>query len=202
MNTLTNSKIAIVHDSSLISDSKFLNNDVGSVLKNLNKRNKGVNYNEEKKKLIIDNKYYQCELNLDVIFFDGCNLQIEDKYFSNVKINNFEGLIIYWNANNLKRERLSRLLDYFSASKPLCSIILFEEDRSFLTSLCEFQNFIEFSIDNNLEIITNIKDFDNLDEDDGVGALGMSLQSCLWSNAKRKIENKLSDKPQKDIKRL
>jgi hypothetical protein len=53
---------------------------------------------------------------------------------------------------------------------------------------------LEFAIDKSCEIISNISDIKNIDEDDGLGALSISLQSAMWSCAtmKKKNDNKVN----------
>jgi len=42
---------------------------------------------------------------------------------------------------------------------------------------------VEFSIDNNFEIIAGITNFECVNDDDGIGALNISLQSNSWSSS-------------------
>jgi hypothetical protein len=53
---------------------------------------------------------------------------------------------------------------------------------------------LEFAIDKSCEIISNISDIKNIDDDDGLGALNISLQSAMWSCAtmKKKNDNKVN----------
>jgi hypothetical protein len=48
---------------------------------------------------------------------------------------------------------------------------------------------VEFSIDNNFEVIAGIGEWDEHNEDDGLGALNLSLQSNTWTSAVMKSKN-------------
>jgi hypothetical protein len=77
-----------------------------------------------------------------------------------------------------------------------CMIIAFYEDRAYLNSFSEFHNFVEYTLDNNFEIIASISNYEDINEDDGIGALSVSLQSNTWSSARMKdkiIKNEISD---------
>jgi hypothetical protein len=155
--------------------------NISSIFKNIHKLNKGIQYIENESHISIDNKYYTCQLNISI-------KTIREDFGENN-----EGVIIYWKADNLNTDRISQAINSLK-KKPSCLIILFEEERSFLSSLSSFEEFVGYSIDNNLEIIAGIRDFENVDEEDGIGALNMSLQSCHWPNSIMKKMKKLEDK--------
>lgn len=177
----TAKNILILHDDHI---GQQITEKISSIFTNIHKLNKGIKFIDNEKQISIDNKYYTCELNISIKTFR------EDYGEHN------EGVIIYWKAEDLSNSSTDKLLKAINSfsKKPCCLIILFEEERSFLTSLSNFEDFVGFSIDNNLEIIAGIRDFENIDEDDGIGALNMSLQSCHWGNSIMKNQKKIQEK--------
>lgn len=175
---IKNTKIVVYHDPTYKSQSE-VEKKLSILFSNLNKLSKGIKFQEDKDALVlnIDNKYYNCYLQFEI-----CSIYKNENTQT-------EGIIFYWTSNNLSYDKLQSILNS-NSNKPNFIVIVFEEERGFMSSLSGYEDFIGFAIDNNIEVITSINTTD--DEEEGVQALNMSLQSCHWSNSELK-NNKVAE---------
>jgi hypothetical protein len=173
-----NSALIILFDDYICTREEFIKR-VFSAFSLFNKIQKGICFEESTQSIKIDNKYYKCELKITLESYSGFIKHSQ----------NCEGLVILCDKTHLDTERLGEIIQN-SKQKPNLGIILFQESRSEVSSSNKYENFVGMAIDNNFEIITDMSNVDEINEDDGIGALNMSLQSSHWANSTLKKEEK------------
>ena len=142
----------------------------------------------------IKNKYYTCDLHFEI--FSLTQLK-------KINLKLYEGIIIYLDQVSIKN-KIFENCDFGNDFQ--CGIILLDDVRDDLFNLPEFSNFIGNSLDKHFEVICGCEDLNTYDEEDGPGALNMSLNSVSWNNVinnnepKEKAKNQETKEPKKATK--
>jgi len=197
-----NSKILILYDELQFS-SEVVKEKINNIFKaieshNEDKNNKKKLFHKEKNAIIsLNNKYYTCDITYEI---DSIN-KIDDKDLSL-----YEGIILFFEETSIKNKIFSDKSHHFKDDHNYSScIIIFEEDRDDLQNAELFDEFIGQTIDKHFEVICNCENLKEFNEDDGIGAINLSLHSTQWKGSKpaeTKKENKSNEKKedQKDNK--
>jgi hypothetical protein len=142
-----------------------------------------LNLNKVNNSIILENKYYKCEI--PFILNPISNIE-------KIELKSHEGIIIYLTQNSIKNKIFSNISQLISENDNYSScIILLDESREDLSIMKEYENFISEILDKYFEIICDCKNEDFY-EDDGFGALNLSLHSSQWSSS-QKNNNKKED---------
>ena len=189
-----NSKILILYDELQFS-SEVVKEKINNIFKaieshNEDKNNKKKLFHKEKNAIIsLNNKYYTCDITYEI---DSIN-KIDDKDLSL-----YEGIILFFEETSIKNKIFSDKSHHFKDEHNYSScIIIFEEDRDDLQNAELFDEFIGQTIDKHFEIICNCENLKEFNEDDGIGAINLSLHSTQWKGSKpaeTKKENKSNEK--------
>ena len=189
-----NSKLIILYDELQFS-SEVVKEKINNIFKaieshNEDKNNKKKLIHKEKNSIIsLNNKYYTCDITYEI---DSIN-KIDDKDLSL-----YEGIILFFEETSIKNKIFSDKSHHFKDDHNYSScIIIFEEDRDDLQNAELFDQFIGETIDKHFEVICNCENLKEFNEDDGIGAVNLSLHSTQWKGSKpveTKKENKISEK--------
>ena len=189
-----NSKLIILYDELQFS-SEVVKEKINNIFKaieshNEDKNNKKKLIHKEKNSIIsLNNKYYTCDITYEI---DSIN-KIDDKDLSL-----YDGIILFFEETSIKNKIFSDKSHHFKDDHNYSScIILFEEDRDDLQNAELFDQFIGETIDKHFEVICNCENLKEFNEDDGIGAVNLSLHSTQWKGSKpveTKKENKISEK--------
>ena len=140
-------------------------------------------FNKVNNSIILENKYYKCEI--PYILNPISNIE-------QIELKSHEGIIIYLTQNSIKNKIFTNISQLISENDNYSScIILLDESREDLSIMKEYENFISETLDKHFEIICDCKNEDFY-EDDGFGALNLSLHSSQWSSS-QKNNNKKED---------
>ena len=186
-----NSKILILYDeyqfSSEIAKQKITNIFKAIESHNEDKNNKKKLFHKEKNSIIsLNNKYYTCDITYEIISLN----KIE-----NIDLSLYEGIILFFEETSIKNKIFSEKSQHFKDEHNFSScIIIFEEDRDDLQNAELFDQFIGETIDKHFEVICNCENLKEYNEDDGIGAVNLSLHSTQWKGsknveAKKEIKN-------------
>lgn len=167
---IQNSYVQIIYDGDYITQEKA-NEQIERILDNLTKLDNGLKYLQDFK-VEINNKYYRAYLELKL-----CS---HDKILDSDQI---EGLILYLSADSIRDKKMSMIINKLNQKEFNTAIIIFDEDRTFLSNLGNYEEFLSESIDKHFEIIAGINDTTDISDDDGIGALSLALQNSKWSNS-------------------
>ena len=189
-----NSKILILYDELQFS-SEVVKEKINNIFKaieshNEDKNNKKKLFHKEKNAIIsLNNKYYTCDITYEI---DSIN-KIDDKDLSL-----YEGIILFFEETSIKNKIFKDKSHHFKDEHNYSScIIIFEEDRDDLQNAELFDEFIGETIDKHFEVICNCENLKEFNEDDGIGAVNLSLHSTQWKGSKPvevKKENKSNEK--------
>ena len=189
-----NSKLIILYDELQFS-SEVVKEKINNIFKaieshNEDKNNKKKLIHKEKNSIIsLNNKYYTCDITYEI---DSIN-KIDDKDLSL-----YDGIILFFEETSIKNKIFSDKSYHFKDDHNYSScIIIFEEDRDDLQNVELFDQFIGETIDKHFEVICNCENLKEFNEDDGIGAVNLSLHSTQWKGSKpveTKKENKISEK--------
>ena len=136
--------------------------------------------NTSSNSIILQNKYYICEIKY--ILYPISNIE-------KIELKSHEGIIIYLTKNSIKNKIFSNISKLINEKDEYSScIILLDETREDLSSMKEYDNFIGETLDKHFEIICDCKN-EEFYEDDGHGALNLSLHSSQWSSSKKNIND-------------
>ena len=142
-----------------------------------------LHLNKVNNSIILENKYYKCEI--PYILNPISNIE-------QIELKSHEGIIIYLTQNSIKNKIFTNISQLISENENYSScIILLDESREDLSIMKEYENFIGETLDKHFEIICDCKNEDFY-EDDGFGALNLSLHSSQWSSS-QKNNNKKED---------
>jgi hypothetical protein len=172
--TNTNITLAVVYDSNYISQ-ETAEKDIHNIFSNINKLGKGIIYSHPH--VEIDNKYYTSK----IVIKTFSDMEIP----SNNESTNIEGVILYFASESIKSSnKIFSILQKLNREDGFdTSIVIFKEDKGFLSTMSYYEEFVGQAIDRHFEIIGDILNMGDINEDDGIGALNMSLQSTNWSNS-------------------
>ena len=191
------SKILILYDEYQFS-SEAANEKIKNIFKaieshNEDKNNKKKLFHNEKQSIInINNKYYTCDISYEIIPIN----KIE-----NIDLALYEGIIIFLEETSIKNKIFAEKSHHFKEEHNFSScIIIFEEDRDDLQNLELFDQFIGETIDKHFEVICNCENLKEYNEDDGIGAVNLSLHSTQWKGSKSAAEKKEEKKETKEKK--
>ena len=187
------SKILILYDEYQFS-SEIANEKIKNIFKaieshNEDKNNKKKLFHKENSIIKIDNKYYTCDISYEVIPIN----KIET-----IDLSLYEGIILFFEETSIKNKIFSEKSHHFKDEHNFSScIIIFEEDRDDLQNVELFDKFIGETIDKHFEVICNCENLKEFNEDDGIGAVNLSLHSTHWKGSKN-VEIK---KDKKEVKK-
>ena len=191
------SKILILYDEYQFA-SEAANEKIKNIFKaieshNEDKNNKKKLFHNEKQSIInINNKYYTCDISYEIIPIN----KIE-----NIDLALYEGIIIFLEETSIKNKIFAEKSHHFKEEHNFSScIIIFEEDRDDLQNLELFDQFIGETIDKHFEVICNCENLKEYNEDDGIGAVNLSLHSTQWKGSKSAAEKKEEKKETKEKK--
>ena len=191
------SKILILYDeyqfSSEIATEKIKNIFKAIESHNDDKNNKKKLFHKDKNSIIkIDNKYYTCDISYEIIPIN----KIET-----IDLALYEGIILFFEETSIKNKIFSEKAHHFKDEHNFSScIIIFEEDREDLQNVELFDKFIGETIDKHFEVICNCDNLKEFNEDDGIGAVNLSLHSTHWKGSKN-VEIKKDKKEKKEDKK-
>ena len=181
------SKILILYDEYQFS-SEAANEKIKNIFKaieshNEDKNNKKKLFHNEKQSIInINNKYYTCDISYEIIPIN----KIES-----IDLTLYEGIIIFLEETSIKNKIFAEKSHHFKDEHNFSScIIIFEEDRDDLQNAELFDQFIGDTIDKHFEVICNCENLKEYNEDDGIGAVNLSLHSTHWKGSKSVVEKK------------
>ena len=184
------SKILILYDEYQFS-SEIASEKIKNIFKSIESHNEDKNnkkklfFNEKKSMISINNKYYSCDILFEIIPIN----QIDKKDLSN-----YEGIILFLEETSIKNKIFSEKSCHFKEEYNFSTcVIIFEEDRDDLQNCKLFDEFIGETIDKHFEVICNCENLKEFNEDDGIGAVNLSLHSTQWKGSKA-VENKKVDK--------
>ncbi len=190
------SKILILYDEYQFS-SEVANEKIKNIFKSIESHNEDKNnkkklfHNEKKSIININNKYYTCDISYEIIPIN----KIE-----NFDLSLYEGIILFLEETSIKNKIFSEKSHHFKDEHNFSScIIIFEEDRDDLQNAELFDQFIGETIDKHFEVICNCSNLKEFNEDDGIGAVNLSLHSTQWKGSKMVVEKKEKEdkKPEK-----
>lgn len=190
------SKILILYDEYQFS-SEAANEKIKNIFKSIESHNEDKNnkkklfHNEKKSIININNKYYTCDISYEIIPIN----KIE-----NFDLSLYEGIILFLEETSIKNKIFSEKSHHFKDEHNFSScIIIFEEDRDDLQNAELFDQFIGETIDKHFEVICNCSNLKEFNEDDGIGAVNLSLHSTQWKGSKMVVEKKEKEdkKPEK-----
>ena len=178
--------ILILYDDFQMSRNETSNkiNNIFSIIEKQNEKNKTKLYHNtenDNSYIKLENKYYKIKINYELY-------PISEIKSKNCVI--YEGCILYFNCLSIKNNTFKTVIENLNKPeiKLNSSIILFDVSRDELSSLKEYEKFIEESLDKNFEIICDCSNIE-YNEDDGPGALSSSLHGTMWTHSE-KIDNK------------
>jgi hypothetical protein len=181
------SKILILYDEYQFS-SESANEKIKNIFKaieshNEDKNNKKKLFHNDKQSIInINNKYYTCDISYEIMPIN----KIE-----NIELALYEGIIIFLEETSIKNKIFAEKSHHFKEEHNFSScIIIFEEDRDDLQNVELFDQFIGETIDKHFEVICNCENLKEYNEDDGIGAVNLSLHSTQWKGSKSNVEKK------------
>ena len=181
------SKILILYDEYQFS-SEIANKKIKNIFKaieshNEDKNNKKKLFHNEKQSIInINNKYYTCDISYEIIPINK---------LENIDLTLYEGIIIFLEETSIKNKIFAEKSHHFKEEHNFSScIIIFEEDRDDLQNAELFDQFIGDTIDKHFEVICNCENLKEYNEDDGIGAVNLSLHSTHWKGSKSVVEKK------------
>ena len=145
-------------------------------------------HKKDKSSIHLENKYYTCEIFYEINSFSKIDT---------IDLSKYEGILLLFEETSIKNkiflERSHHFKDEYNFSS---CIIIFEEEQEDLQNLDLFDQFIGQTIDKHFEVIYDCQNLKNFNEDDGIGAINLSLHSSQWKGSKS-IKEK--EKEKKDL---
>ena len=159
---------------------------------NLKEKNaKNFYHNKKNSKITLENKYYTCEIFYEINSFNKIN---------EIDLKKYEGILLLFEETSIKNKIFKDKSHHFKDELNFSScIIIFEEEQDELQKLDLFDQFIGETIDKHFEVIYDCQNLKNFDQEDGIGALNLSLHSTQWLGSKnsKKNEEKIEEKNDK-----
>ena len=177
-----NSKLIILYDEyqfSLEQTTEKIANIFSSIeshTKEKNQKNKFF-FHPKENKITLSNKYYTCD-----ILYQIHSLNKIDE----INLKEFEGIILFLEDTSIKNKIFKEKSNFFDEKENAFAscIIIFEEDREDLQTIELYDGFIGDTIDKHFEVICGCENLKIFDEDDGIGAINLSLHSTQWKGSK------------------
>ena len=154
---------------------------------------KHLNLTEDSDQITLTNKYYTCK----ILFGFQPITKIKT-----IKIEENEAIILYFSYSSIQNKSFQILDDIIKEDHNLAAaIVLFDETREKIEEHEDYNKFVGDSLDKHFEIIADCGNKKDFNEDDGAGALNLSLHSAMWSH-KEEVKKKNDDaKKIDDIKK-
>ena len=158
---------------------------------------KNFYHNKKLSQIRLENKYYTCDISYEIYSFN----KIDE-----IDLSKYEGILLFFEETSIKNKIFMDKSAHFKEEYNFSScIIIFEEEQEELQSLDLFDQFIGQTIDKHFEVIYDCQNLKNFNQDDGIGAINLSLHSSQWKGGqnKKKEENKKENKKEKqEIKEI
>jgi len=158
---------------------------------------KNFYHNKKLSQIRLENKYYTCDISYEIYSFN----KIDE-----IDLSKYEGILLFFEETSIKNKIFMDKSFHFKEEYNFSScIIIFEEEQEELQSLDLFDQFIGQTIDKHFEVIYDCQNLKNFNQDDGIGAINLSLHSSQWKGGqnKKKEENKKENKKEKkEIKEI
>ena len=158
---------------------------------------KNFYHNKKLSQIRLENKYYTCDISYEIYSFN----KIDE-----IDLSKYEGILLFFEETSIKNKIFMDKSSHFKEEYNFSScIIIFEEEQEELQSLDLFDQFIGQTIDKHFEVIYDCQNLKNFNQDDGIGAINLSLHSSQWKGGqnKKKEENKKETKKEiKEIKEI
>ena len=158
---------------------------------------KNFYHNKKLSQIRLENKYYTCDISYEIYSFN----KIDE-----IDLSKYEGILLFFEETSIKNIIFMDKSSLFKEEYNFSScIIIFEEEQEELQSLDLFDQFIGQTIDKHFEVIYDCQNLKNFNQDDGIGAINLSLHSSQWKGGqnKKKEENKKENKKEKkEIKEI
>ena len=158
---------------------------------------KNFYHNKKLSQIRLENKYYTCDISYEIYSFN----KIDE-----IDLSKYEGILLFFEETSIKNKIFMDKSSHFKEEYNFSScIIIFEEEQEELQSLDLFDQFIGQTIDKHFEVIYDCQNLKNFNQDDGIGAINLSLHSSQWKGGqnKKKEENKKENKKEKkEIKEI
>ena len=154
---------------------------------------KNFYHNKKLSQIRLENKYYTCDISYEIYSFN----KIDE-----IDLSKYEGILLFFEETSIKNKIFMDKSSHFKEEYNFSScIIIFEEEQEELQSLDLFDQFIGQTIDKHFEVIYDCQNLKNFNQDDGIGAINLSLHSSQWKGGqnKKKEENKKEKKEIKEI---
>ena len=149
---------------------------------NIKEKNaKNFYHNKKNSKITLENKYYTCEIFYEINSFN----KIDE-----IDLKKYEGILLLFEETSIKNKIFKDKSHHFKDELNFSScIIIFEEEQDELQKLDLFDQFIGETIDKHFEVIYDCQNLKNFDQEDGIGALNLSLHSTQWLGSKNSKKN-------------
>ena len=153
---------------------------------------KNFYHNKKSSQIRLENKYYTCDILYEINSFN----KIDE-----IDLKKYEGILLFFEETSIKNKIFMDKSSHFKDEYNFSScIIIFEEEQEELQNLDLFDQFIGETIDKHFEVIYDCQNLKNFNQDDGIGAINLSLHSTQWrggQDTKKKEEGVEKNKNEK-----
>ena len=133
---------------------------------------KNFYHNKKLSQIRLENKYYTCNIQYEINSFN----KIDE-----IDLAKYEGILLFFEETSIKNKIFMDKSSHFKDEYNFSScIIIFEEEQEELQNLDLFDQFIGETIDKHFEVIYDCQNLKNFNQDDGIGAINLSLHSTQW----------------------
>ena len=133
---------------------------------------KNFYHNKKSSQIRLENKYYTCDILYEINSFN----RIDE-----IDLKKYEGILLFFEETSIKNKIFMDKSSHFKDEYNFSScIIIFEEEQEELQNLDLFDQFIGETIDKHFEVIYDCQNLKNFNQDDGIGAINLSLHSTQW----------------------
>ena len=133
---------------------------------------KNFYHNKKSSQIRLENKYYTCDILYEINSFN----KIDE-----IDLKKYEGILLFFEETSIKNKIFMDKSSHFKDEYNFSScIIIFEEEQEELQNLDLFDQFIGETIDKHFEVIYDCQNLKNFNQDDGIGAINLSLHSTQW----------------------
>ena len=156
---------------------------------------KNFYHNKKLSQIRLENKYYTCDILYEINSFN----KIEE-----IDLSKYEGILLFFEETSIKNKIFMDKSSHFKDEYNFSScIIIFEEEQEELQNLDLFDQFIGETIDKHFEVIYDCQNLKNFNQDDGIGAINLSLHSTQWRGGQDTKKNQEGvEKNKNEIKEI
>ena len=154
---------------------------------------KNFYHNKKSSQIRLENKYYTCDILYEINSFN----KIDE-----IDLKKYEGILLFFEETSIKNKIFMDKSSHFKDEYNFSScIIIFEEEQEELQNLDLFDQFIGETIDKHFEVIYDCQNLKNFNQDDGIGAINLSLHSTQWRGGQDTIKKERDVEKNKNEKK-